>query len=136
MWVDASYVMAWGSDFAGDQWHRSDLLAWGRARGRGHPLFSNWPVVPYFYLGRPARDVPRLNESEHLREFVDLVRAQNGLVLAFDVPGEEYVTLDSLAKVPGLRMIARLHDGAVFGPAPDVATPARPPTAAPPSPPR
>ena len=51
--------MAWGSDFAGDQWHRSELLEWGRSHGRGHPLFSNWPVVAYFYLDRPARDVPR-----------------------------------------------------------------------------
>jgi hypothetical protein len=117
-WIDASYVMAWGSDFAGDQWHRSELLEWGRARGRGHALYSNWPVVPYFYLGRPARDVPRLNESAQLRKFADSVRVHDGLVLAFNAPGEEYVTVDSLAKVPGLRMIARLHDGAVFAPAP------------------
>ncbi len=136
MWVDASYVMAWGSDFAGDQWHRSELLEWGRAHGRGHALYTNWPVVPYFYLGRPARDVPRLDEAGLLGDFADSVRAHDGLVLAFDVPGVEYVTRDSLAKVPGLRMIVRVHDGAVFGPAPFVATPALPPTAAPPSPPR
>jgi hypothetical protein len=134
MWVDASYVMAWGSDFAGDQWHRSELLAWGRAHGRGHSLYSNWPVVAYFYLRRPARDVPRLNETDQLREFADSVRANDGLVLAFNESGMEYVTVDSLAKVPGLRMIARLHDGAVFAPAPAAATPARPPTVALPSP--
>jgi hypothetical protein len=136
MWVDASYVMAWGSDFAGDPWHRSELLVWGRAHGRGHPLYTNWPVVPYFYLGRPARDIPRVNESAQLGEFADSVRATGGLVLAFDVPGIEYVPVDSLAKVAGLRMVARLHDGAVFGPAPAAAIPARPPTVAPPSPPR
>lgn len=134
MWVDASYVLAWGSDFAGDQWHRSELLAWGRANGRGHSLYSNWPVVAYFYLRRPARDVPRLNETNQLQEFADSVRANDGLVLAFDASGVEYVTVDSLAKVPGLRMVARLHDGAVFGPALDAATPVRPPTAALPSP--
>jgi hypothetical protein len=136
MWTDASYVMAWGSDFAGDQWHRSELLAWGRAHGREHPLYSNWPVVAYFYLRRPARDVPRLDETARLREFADSVRAHDGVVLAFDVPGMEYVTVDSLSKVRGLRMIARLHDGAVFASAPDAATPALPPTGAPPSPPR
>jgi hypothetical protein len=133
-WIEASYVRTWGSDFAGDQWHRSDLLAWARARGHGHALYTNWPVVPYFYLGRPARDVPRLNESAQLREFADSVRAHDGLVLAFNVPGLEYVTVDSLAKTPGLQMIARLHDGVVFAPAPAGATPARPPTAALPSP--
>jgi hypothetical protein len=136
MWVDASYVMAWGSDFAGDQWHRSELLEWGRTHARGHALYTNWPVVPYFYLGRPARDVPRLDESPLLRVFADSVRVHDGLVLAFAVPGIEYVTMDSLAKVPGLRTVARLQDGAVFAPAPAVAIPARPPTAAPPSPPR
>ena len=94
----------------------------------------SWPVVPYFYLGRPARDVPRLNESTQLGEFADSVRAQGGLVLAFNVPGIEYVTVDSLAKVPGLRVVARLSDGAVFGSAPRVATPALPPTVAPSSP--
>jgi len=136
MWVDASYVMDWGSDFAGDQWHRSEVLAWARANASGHALYSNWPVVAYFYLGRPARDIPRLDETELLREFADSVRARDGLVLAFNEAGGEYVTVDSLAKAPGLRMITRLHDGAVFGPAPRVATPALPPTAAPPSRPR
>jgi len=136
MWVDASYVMAWGSDFAGDQWHRSELLAWGRVHGRGHALYSNWPVVVYFYLRRPARDVPRLNETDQLGEFADSLRANDGLVFAFNEAGMEYVTVDSLAKVAGLRLVARLHDGAVFGPAPDAATPGRPPTAALPSPPR
>jgi hypothetical protein len=118
MWTEASYVMAWGSDFAADQWHRSELLEWARTRGQGHSLYSNWPVVPYFYLGRPARDVPRLDESAQLGEFADSVRAHDGLVLAFNVPGLEYVTVDSLAKTPGFQMIARLHDGVVFAPAP------------------
>ena len=102
MWVDASYVMAWGSDFAGDQWHRSELLAWGRAHGARPPLYSNWPVVAYFYLRRPARDIPRLNESSQLREFADSVRVHDGLVLAFKESGMEYVTVDSLAKTVGL----------------------------------
>ena len=118
LWTEASFVMAWGSDFAADQWHRSELLEWARTQGRGHSLYSNWPVVPYFYLGRPARDVPRLNESAQLREFADSLRANDGIVLAFNVPGLEYVTVDSLAKTPGLQVIARLQDGAVFAPVP------------------
>jgi hypothetical protein len=136
MWVDASYARAWGSDFAADQWHRSELLAWARVNGRGHALYSNWPVVPYFYLGRPSRDVARLNESDQLLEFADSVRASNGLVLEFKEPGVEYVPADSLAKVPGLRVVARLQDGTVFAAVPTAARRAPPPTAAPPSPPR
>jgi hypothetical protein len=114
MSIEARYVMAWGSDFAGDQWRRSEVLDWARANGMGHPLFTNWPVVAYFYLGRPARDVPRLNESAQLGAFVDSLRAHDGRVLEFDVPGVEYVTVDSLVHVQGLRIVARLHDGAVF----------------------
>jgi hypothetical protein len=135
-WIEASYVMAWGSDFAADQWRRSELLEWGRTHGNGHPLYSNWPVVPYFYLGRAARDVPRLNERDSLSMFADSVRAHDARVLAFDTPGIEYMTVDSLAKAPGLRLVARLRDGAVFGPAPREATPALPPRGALPSPPR
>jgi hypothetical protein len=133
-WIEASYVMAWGSDFAADQWHRSELLEWGRAHGRGHPLYSNWPVVAYFYLGRPARDVPRLNEGDSTRAFVDSVRAHDARVLVFNVPGVEYMTVDSLARMPGLREIARVHDGAVFAAVPRDATPALPPTVVRPSP--
>ena len=117
-WIDARYVMAWGSDFAGDQWRRSELLEWARTEGRAHPLFTNWPVVSYFYLGRPARDVPRLDEADLLRAFADSLRARDGRVLAFDVPGVEYLPMDSLMKAPGLRVVARLHDGAVLAAAP------------------
>jgi hypothetical protein len=38
-WVDASYVMAWGSDFGGDQWHRSELLAWAVQQLADRALF-------------------------------------------------------------------------------------------------
>jgi len=117
-WIDARYVMSWGSDFAGDQWRRSELLDWARTEGRGHPLFTNWPVVSYFYLRRPARDVPRLNEADRLGAFVDSLRVRDGRVLAFDVPGVEYVTMDSLLQSPGLQVVARLHDGAVLAAAP------------------
>jgi hypothetical protein len=133
-WIDASYVMAWGSDFAADQWHRSELLEWGRAYGGGHPLYSNWPVVAYFYLGRPARDIPRLDEGAQVNQFVGSVRAHDARVLAFNESGMEYMTVDSLAKMPGLRVIARVHDGAVFAAVPREATPALPPIVAPPSP--
>jgi hypothetical protein len=133
-WIDASYVMTWGSDFAGDQWRRSELLDWARTEGRAHPLFTNWPVVSYFYLGRPARDVPRLDETHLLGAFADSLRARDGRVLAFDVPGVEYLPMDSLMKAPGLRVVARVRDGAVLAATP--ARPALPPTAALTSPPR
>lgn len=128
---EATWVFEHGSDFASDQWRHSDLIDWARTEGRAHPLHTNWPVMSYFYLRRPARDVPRLTEVARMREFVDSLRARDGRVLEFATPGIEYVSLDSLEKVPGLRVVARRGDGAVLAPA-ERATPAPSPRNAPP----
>jgi hypothetical protein len=113
---EARWVFEHGSDFANDQWRHSDLIEWARAEGADQPLYTNWPVMSYFYLRRPARDVPRLDEAARMAEFVDSLRTRGGRILAFSWPGIEYVPLDSLAKVPGLRVVARRRDGAVLAP--------------------
>jgi hypothetical protein len=113
---EARWVFEHGSDFTNDQWRTSDLIDWARAEGAAHPLYTNWPVMSYFYLRRPARDVPRLEEAERLSEFVDSLRARGGRVLQFSWPGPEYLPLDSLLKAPGLRVVARRRDGVVLAP--------------------
>lgn len=128
---EAAWVLDHGSDFAGDQWRHSDLIDWARSEGGAYPLHTNWPVMSYFYLRRPARDVPRLAETARMGEFVDSLRARNGRILEFSAPGIEYVSLDSMEKVRGLRVVARRRDGAVLAPVDD-ATPARSPRSAPP----
>jgi hypothetical protein len=70
-----------------------------------------------------------------MAEFVDTLRKHDGRILEFRVPGPEYVTLDSLVKVPGLRVVETWPDGAVLAPAPvapapATTTPARPRPAA------
>ena len=84
-------------------------------------------------VGDKVPDFTLSDQRGQPRSLASLV-GPNGLVLAFNGPGIEYVTVDSLAKTPGFQMIARLQDGAVFAPAPAGATPIRPPTVAPPSP--
>jgi hypothetical protein len=127
---EARWVFDHGSDFASDQWRHSDLIDWARSEGAAHPLYTNWPVMSYFYLRRPARDVPRLAETARMGEFVDSLRARGGRILEFASPGIEYVPLDSMAKVPGLRVVARRGDGVVLAPT-DAATPAPSPKSAP-----
>jgi hypothetical protein len=129
---EALWANEHGSDFASDQWRHSDLIDWARTEGAGQPLYTNWPVMSYFYLRRPARDIPRLSEAARLPEFVDSLRVRGGRILEFDVPGIEYVTPDSLMRVSGLRVVARRRDGAVLAATAD-STPAPRPRTAPPS---
>jgi hypothetical protein len=128
---EAAWVLEHGSDFASDEWRHSDLIDWARSKGRAFPLYTNWPVMSYFYLRRPARDVPRLAEAARMGEFVDSLRVRGGRILEFTTPGIEYVPLDSMVRVKGLRVVARRRDGVVLAPASD-ATPAPSPRTAPP----
>ena len=132
---EAIWALEHGSDFTSDQWRHSDLIEWARTDGASHPLYTNWPVMSYFYLRRPARDVPRLTETARMGEFVDSLRRHDGRVLEFTWPGIEYVSVDSLQTVPGLRVVARRADGVVLA-AVGEPTPARPPRSAPSSRPR
>ena len=132
---EADWVLEHGSDFASDQWRHSDLIDWARTEGAAYPLYTNWPVMSYFYLRRPARDIPRLAESARMGEFADSLRRRGGRILAFTWPGIEYVTVDSLVVVPGLRVVARRADGVVLAPA-EPTTLAHRPRSAPPSRPR
>jgi hypothetical protein len=129
---EATWVLDHGSDFASDQWRHSDLIDWARTEGAAYPLYTNWPVMSYFYLRRPARDVPRLAETARMGEFVDSLRLRGGRILEFTWPGIEYVPVDSMMAVRGLRVVARRTDGVVLAPV-EEPTPARRPRSAPPS---
>jgi hypothetical protein len=111
---DAEYALEQGSDFAGEQWRRSELLAWARTDGAAHPLYTNWPPAMYFHLHRPSRLVPLRNDARALAAFPDTLRARNGRAVVFEVPGVEYATAEQLAGVRGLRVVARLEDGVVL----------------------
>ena len=115
--VDAYYALTHGSDFAGEEWRRSELLEWARTQGARHPLYSNWPAAVYFHLHRPARDVPRYDDPAGLAAFADTLRAHDGRVLAFDVAAKDCATSRMLTQLPGLHVVARGVDGVVLEPA-------------------
>ena len=112
----AHYALRWGSDFAGEQWRESELLAWARDKGAAAPLYSNWPAAVYFYLHRPARELPRQSDARTMAAFADTVRVRGGRVLLFDVKAEELAPNDSVIKARGLRTLERRRDGVVLGP--------------------
>lgn len=108
------YVQTWGSDFAGEQWRRSELLEWARTNGASLPLYSTWPAAVYFHLHRPARQVPLRDDAPGLAAFPDTLRARGGRVLLFDVADPEHIAPKALLASPGLRVVARLDDGVVL----------------------
>jgi hypothetical protein len=113
---DAVAAITDGSDFAASQWRESPSLAWVREHGKGHTLYSNWPPAVYFYAHRIARELPDSDEVRHdLSDFADVLRASNGVIVAFDEKSPDVVAPDSLAKLLGLRTIARFSDGTVWG---------------------
>jgi hypothetical protein len=113
---EARRVRAEGAGYGRERWRRSDLIAWARAEGSGHPLFTNRPAAVYFLLHRPARDVPLLEEAGRMNEFADSVRAHDGRVLMFVQPTRWFVTIDSLRRVSGLRPVFLGTSGVVLGP--------------------
>jgi hypothetical protein len=129
-WAQAVRVRDYGSDFGSDDWRRSDLLEWARTEGARHPLYTNWVAAVYFHLRRPARDLPMLNEMRRVPEFARILAANDGRAIVFNVPGVEFLTVDSLRRAPELRVVAERTDGVVFAAARAPARPARPrPTA-------
>jgi hypothetical protein len=111
---NVAWALTNGDDFAGDQWRRSELLAWARTNARGAPLYSNWPAAVNFHLGRPARDLPFDEARPDLRAFVDTVRARGALVLDFDEKNPDFAAADTLDRVAGFSVVKRLGDGTVL----------------------
>ncbi len=113
--VSAHYAMTWGSDFAGQQWHDSEVLAWARREGTRGPLYSNWPAAVYFYLQRPSHELPYPKELRSLKAFGDSVRARHGYVLLFNVESRDNLPTAIVMKGSGLDVIEELHDGWILG---------------------
>ncbi len=113
---EAREALEQGSDFAGEQWRKSELLAWARTSGVDRPLYSNWPSAVYLHLHRPVRELPRDSRAVTLAAFADTLRVRDGRVLVFDVPATEFTANAALLNAPGLRQILRTRDGVVLAP--------------------
>jgi hypothetical protein len=112
-----------GNDFAGSDWRDSPTVAWVRAPdgGANRVLYTNWPAALYFNAGRASHDVPDVTDALTLRRFRDRLARSHGVVVAFSAPNSDVAPPDSVARVLGLRQIARFSDGSVWGLARDSA---------------
>ena len=112
--ASARYAVRTGNDFAEDCWRDSPLVAWVRANGRGHALFTNAPEPLYFHTGRLSHELPDEQDAKSLAAFADTLSRRNGLVIAFDETCGALNKDDSLiARVP-LREIATMPTGRVL----------------------
>lgn len=114
---DAAWAVTNGSDFAGEDWRTSELLAWLRKNAGSTPIYSNWPAAIYFHLHRPSRFLPPpgTNASEW-QAFADTLARRGGIVAAFNAPSPDVASPDSIAAAGRLRTVAHLQDGTLYGP--------------------
>ena len=108
------YAVSTGNDFAEDCWRDSPLVAWVRANGRGHALFTNAPEPLYFHTGRLSHELPDEQDAKSLAAFADTLSRRNGLVIAFDETCGALNKDDSLIARVSLREIATMPTGRVF----------------------
>ena len=120
---DAIFATTEGSDFADASWRTSPLIAWVRANGKGHPLYSNWPPALYFHAQRIARELPDSADSGDVNGFAEQIRADHGYVVGFDEPSPDFISPRTLARMIGLREVVRTSDGAVWTASPTFAAP-------------
>lgn len=113
---EIDYAMEFGGDFGQEQWSASPLIAWTRTNASGKILYTNWPPAVFFYLHRPAHELPNEGNDMVLRAFGDTVAARNAVVLVFDHPSPGQIDSTAFLRIPSLRRIARVADGTVFAP--------------------
>jgi hypothetical protein len=110
----ARYAVTTGNDFAEDCWRDSPLVAWVRANGRGHALFTNAPEPLYFHTGRLSRELPDEQDAKSLAAFADTLSRRDGLVIAFDESCGALNKDDSLIARVQLHEIATMPTGRVL----------------------
>lgn len=126
---DAQWAVTDGSDFASSQWRTSPLIAWVRANGQGHPLYSNWPAALYFHARRIARELPDSTDVPELPAFGHRLAAQHAYVVAFNDSSPDFIPPDSLARLLGWEPVVRVADGTVWRAGSSVAPDSVPPRA-------
>ncbi|HMI57980.1 MAG TPA: hypothetical protein VK511_08030 [Gemmatimonadaceae bacterium] len=112
--ASARYAVSTGNDFAEDCWRDSPLVAWVRANGRGHALFTNAPEPLYFHTGRLSHELPDEQDAKSLAAFADTLSRRDGLVIAFDETCGALNKDDSLIARVQLREIATMPTGRVL----------------------
>jgi len=108
-----------GWDYNSYAWRAAPLVQWIRGQGRDYELFSNNPVPIYFQAGRPSREVPMSTSPDTVADFGRVLKEHHGAMIGFsDTTWLPAAHPDSLARLLGLREVARFDDGTVWLPNP------------------
>lgn len=112
----ARYAVQTGNDFAEDCWRDSPLVAWVRANGGGHALFTNVPEALYFHAGRLSHELPDERVAKSIIAFADTLARRNSLVVAFDETCGVVNKPDSLLVRLPLHEVVTMSTGRVLAP--------------------
>jgi hypothetical protein len=105
--ASARYATQTGNDFAEDCWRDSPLVAWVRANGGTHALYTNVPEALYFHANRLSHELPDEHDPKTLAAFADTLLRRNALVVVFDESCGGVTNPDSLlARVPLREMVS------------------------------
>ena len=109
------YAVGTGNDFAEDCWRDSPVVAWVRAHGAGHAIYSNVPEPLYFHAGRLSHEPPNETDPATLRAFTDTLARRRALLVVFDEScGNLADSVETVLPRMALREVAALPTGRVF----------------------
>jgi len=114
--ISARYAVQTGNDFAEDCWRASPLVAWVRANGNGHALYTNVPEALYFHAGRLSHEFPDERDPKTIAAFADTLVRRNALIVTFDETCGAVHKADSLLLGMPLREVVRVQTGRVLAP--------------------
>ena len=112
----ARYAVQTGNDLADDCWRHSPLLAWVRANGRGHALYTNVPEALYFEANRLSHEFPEERGPQAARAFADTLVRRNALIVEFDETCMDVDNPDSLLARMPLHEVVAMPTGRVLAP--------------------
>jgi Dolichyl-phosphate-mannose-protein mannosyltransferase len=114
--LSARYAVQTGNDFAEDCWRDSPLVAWVRANGGGHALYTNVPEALYFHAGRLSREFPEEHDAKTYAAFADTLVRRRGLIVAFDETCGVVDKADSLLLRLPVHEVVTMPTGRVLAP--------------------
>jgi len=104
----------YGLGYESPDWQTSDVANWLRGDGTGRIAYSNDPAGVWHVTHRPVRIIPHRIDPDTLREFSARFFAVPSVLLGFDSPFAPVASPDTLARLLGLREVARFEHGAAW----------------------
>jgi len=104
----------YGLGYESRDWQTSDVATWLRGAGAGRVAYSNDPAGVWHVTHRPVRILPTMIDPDTLREFSARFLATPSVLLGFDSPSAPLASPDTLARLLGLREVARFEHGAAW----------------------